>query len=69
MSDNQEPWDDDIEIEPEVWVQALLAITGDKERREELIRKISERTGQTPEKVELIVSATITYLSNKARSN
>ena len=69
MSDNLESRDGDIEIEPEEWVQALLAIMGDKERREELIRKISERTGQSPEKVELIVSATITYLSNKARSN
>jgi hypothetical protein len=69
MQYDGEPWDDDIKIEPEVWVQALLAITGDKDRREELIRKISEKTGQTPEKVELIISATITYLSNKTRSN
>ena len=69
MQHDGEPWGDDIEIEPEVWVQALLAITGDKDRKEELTRKISEKTGQTPEKVELIISATITYLSNKARSN
>jgi hypothetical protein len=69
MLDDQEPWDDETEIDPEVWVQALLAMTGDKDRREELIRKISEKTGQTPEKVELIISATITYLSNRARSN
>jgi hypothetical protein len=69
MFDDQEPWDDDIKIDPEVWVQALLAITGDKERREDFIRKISEKTGLTPEKVELIISATITYLSNVSRSN
>jgi hypothetical protein len=69
MQFDEEPWGDDIEIEPEVWVQALLAITGDKDRKEELVRKISEKTRQTPEKVELIISATITYLSNKARSN
>ncbi|MFL7870355.1 MAG: hypothetical protein AB8I58_16125 [Anaerolineales bacterium] len=65
----EEPWDDDTTIDPEIWVQALLAMTGDKDRREELIRKISEKSGQTPEKVELIISATITYLSNVARSN
>ena len=69
MLDDQEPWDDDTKIDPEVWVQALLAMTGDKDRREELVRKISENTGQTPEKVELIISATITYLANKTRSN
>jgi hypothetical protein len=69
MQDDQEPWDDDTEIDPEVWVQALLAMTGDKERREELVRKISEKTGLVPEKVELIISATLTYLANKTRSN
>ena len=69
MLNDEESWDGDIEIEPEEWVQALLAIMGDKERREKLVRTISERTGQTPEKVELIISATISYLSGKARSN
>ena len=69
MQDDQEPWDDDTEIDAEVWVQALLAMTGDRERKEELIRKISEKTGLVPEKVELIISATLTYLANKTRSN
>jgi hypothetical protein len=59
----------DNEIDPEVWLQALLALTGDKERREELIRKISENTGQIPENVEKIISATITFMTNKTRSN
>ena len=66
---DEEPWDDETTIDPEIWVQALFAMTGDKDRKQEFIRKISEKTGQTPEKVELIISATITYLSNKARSN
>jgi hypothetical protein len=69
MQDDQEPWDDDTEIDAEVWVQALLAMTGDRERKEELIRKISEKTGLVPEKVELIISATLTFLANKTRSN
>ena len=69
MQNDEEPWDDDTEIDPEVWLQALLAMTGDKERREELVRKISEKTGQTPEHVELIISASINYMANKTRSN
>ena len=64
-----EDWNDETEIDPEIWLQALLAMTGDKERRAELIRKISEKTVQTPEKVELIISAVMNYLSGKARSN
>ena len=39
MQHDGEPWGDDIEIEPEVWVQALLAMIGDKDRKEELVRK------------------------------
>jgi len=61
--------DQDNEIDPEVWLQALLAMTGDKDRREELIRKISENTGQIPENVEKIISATINILANISRSN
>jgi hypothetical protein len=62
-------WDDETEIDPEVWLQALLAISGDKERKAELIRKISEKTGQPPEQIEVILSATITYLAGVSRSN
>ena len=69
MMDYDEPWDDDTVIDPEVWLEALLAMTGDKDRREELVRKISEKTGQIPEHVELIISASINYLANKSRSN
>ena len=69
MQNEDEDWNDETEIDPEIWLQALLAMTGDKERRAELIRKISEKTVQTPEKVELIISAVMNYLSGKARSN
>ena len=69
MENDQGSWDDDTEIDPEVWVQVLLAMTGDKDRREELVRKIAENTGQTPEKVEVIITAMLNYLTGKARSN
>ena len=59
----------DFEIDPEVWLQALLALTGDKEGKEELVRKISENTGQIPENVEKIISATIAVMANIVRSN
>jgi hypothetical protein len=66
---NDDDWNDETEINPEVWMQALLAMTGDKERKAELIRKISEKTGQTPEQLETIISATMNYLAGKSRSN
>ena len=69
MEYDEEPRDDDIEVDPEALLQTLLAMMGDSERREEIVRKISEKTGQIPEKVETILTATITYLSNKSRSN
>lgn len=58
-----------IEIDPETWLQVLLAITGDKERREDLVRKISAKTGIIPEKVEVIISAAIEYRAKNSRSN
>lgn len=68
MQTEDNAWDD-VEIDAESLLQALLAVTGDKEKRAEVIRKISEKTGQTPEKVELIISATLNYLAGRTRSN
>ncbi len=50
MLTDDDSWNDETEIDPEVWLQALLAMTGDKERRGELIRKVSEKTDLPPEK-------------------
>ena len=69
MLSDDESWDDDTEINREVWLNALLAMTGDKERKAELIRRISEKTGQPPEQVEKIIAASIDYLMGSARSN
>ena len=60
---------DEVEIDPEVWLQALLAMTGDKERRATLIQTLSERTGFASEKVELIISTLMATLVNQTRSN
>jgi hypothetical protein len=61
--------DQDDEIDPELWLQALLAMTADKDRKEEIIQRISKKTGQIPENVEKILSTLINILANKARSN
>jgi hypothetical protein len=61
--------DQDNEIDPELWLQALLAMTADKDRKEEIIQGISKKTGQIPENVEKILSTLINILANKARSN
>lgn len=63
---------DDLEnfkINPHVWLQTLLAIAGDKEKKAEVIEVISENTGFTPEKVALILSTTINVLVSETRSN
>ena len=59
----------DIEIDPEIWTQFLLAVMGDKERSAELVQELAQKTGVSPEKVELIMAATVKLLANRARSN
>lgn len=60
---------ENFRINPEVWLHTLLAITGDKEKKEEVVRKISRTTGFPPEKVELIITTTISILINDTRAN
>lgn len=69
MLNDEEPWDDDTEIDPELWLQALLAMTADKENKEALVQEISQKTGQIPEHVERIIDATIAFMAQKSRSN
>ena len=56
-------------INAEVFLQGLLAIAGDKDRREKVTRKISETTDKSPEMVEEILYAAIAFLANQSRSN
>ncbi len=63
---------DDVEnfkINPQVWLRTLLAIAGDKDRKAEAIQIISEQTGFSPEKVEVILATTISILLNDTRAN
>ncbi len=63
------PWNDDYEIDPEVWLRALLAITGDRGQKEKVVNSIVEKTGLPPEKVEVIIAYTIEFMANRTRLN
>ena len=60
---------ENFKINPHVWLHTLLAITGDKEKKEEVVQRIVQTTGFLPEKVELIIATAINILINETRSN
>ena len=60
---------EEFKINPHVWLRTLLAIAGDKEKREEVVQRIVQETGCPPEKVQMIFSTTINILMNQTRSN
>lgn len=57
----------DDEIDPEVWFQALLAMTSDKERRKRLIQRAVEKTGLPPERVETFIAAKLNFVVKKSK--
>jgi hypothetical protein len=59
----------DFRINPHVWLRALLAIAGDRERKAEVIRTITQKTGVPPEQVGVIIATTIRILIKETRSN
>jgi hypothetical protein len=75
MSDD--PNDDQIrrwlgegdEMNAEAWLQSLLALTGDKDRREWLYTQLTGRTKLPREKVEEIIAVMMNILANRSRSN
>lgn len=60
---------ENFKINPEVWLQTLVAIAGDKEKREETIRQIAQKTGFSSEEVKIIMRTTIGVLINQTRAN
>ena len=60
---------EDFKINPDVWLRTLLAIAGDKDRKAEAIQIVAQETGFSPEKVEVILTTTISILMNDTRSN
>ncbi len=60
---------ENFKINPHVWLQTLLAIAGDKEKKKEVIQTIVGQSGLSPEQVEMIFASTINVLINETRSN
>lgn len=60
---------ENFKINPHVWLYTLLAITGDKEKKNEVVQRIAQTTGVLPEKAEMIIATTIKILLNETRSN
>jgi hypothetical protein len=58
-----------FKINPEIWLSALLAIAGDKEKKEQVIQKIAQKTGVTPEQAGAVMITTISILLNRTRAN
>ena len=60
---------DEEEINVEEWLFALMAMTGNIADMDELVRKISSKTGQSLDEVETIITATIQELAKRSRTN
>ena len=60
---------ENFKINPHIWLQTLLAIAGDREKKKEVVQTVSEQSGFPPERVEMILASTINILINDTRSN
>jgi hypothetical protein len=60
---------ENFKINPETWLHTLLAIVGDKEKKAEVVQRVAQQTGFTPEKVHVIIATTISALINQTRAN
>jgi hypothetical protein len=60
---------ENFRINPEIWLHTLIAIVGDKEKKEQVVQRIIQNSGFSHEKVELIIRTTISTLINQTRAN
>jgi hypothetical protein len=56
-------------INSQVWLHTLLAIAGDKEKKDEVIQRVAQEAGCPPENIEVLLSKTIKILMNQNHSN
>ena len=56
-------------INPQVWLQTLLAIAGDKATKQDVIQVIASQTNLPTEQVEMIFATTIKVLLHDTRAN
>ena len=59
----------DFKINPHVWLQTLLAIAGDAQKKREVVQAVSEQSGMSPDKVEILIAKAINVLLTDTRSN
>lgn len=60
---------ENFKINPHIWLRTLLAIVGDREKKQEIVYRIAEKTGLSHGEVEVIVAKTISALLNQTRAN
>ena len=60
---------ENFKINPETWLHTLLALMGDKDRKQAVVQRIMQNSGFSQEKVELIIRTTISILINQTRAN
>jgi hypothetical protein len=60
---------ENFRINSQEWLHTLLAIAGDREKKEEVIQMVACETGWPLETVEALIATTIRILMNQTRSN
>lgn len=60
---------ENFKINPHEWLQGLLAIAGDKEKKAEVIQFVSQQSGLPLNEVEAIFGCAIKVLVTETRSN
>lgn len=60
---------ENFKINPQVWLHTLLAIVGDKEKKQQVKERIAQKSGFSLEEVEVILKTTISTLINQTRAN
>lgn len=56
-------------INPQEWLQTLLAVAGDREKKAEFLQRVAQETGCPLENMEALMSTTIKILMDQTRSN
>lgn len=58
-----------FKIDPQVWLHTLIAIVGDKEKKQQAMQQIAEKSGFSLQEVDVILKTTIRTLIHQTRAN
>ena len=56
-------------INAHVWLQTLLAIAGDREKKQEVVQQVAEQSGMPLDQVEQLIATTVKILMHDTRAN